>query len=92
MDEQRVKLTVDPDWIKAQRELGWPDMHPEDYCHQCGAANPLWFAGGSQWIRATETWAENTGRDLICCPKCFLDMYETAVGRKMIMQVTIIDL
>ena len=24
------------DEINAQRDAGWPDFHPEDYCHRCG--------------------------------------------------------
>ncbi len=27
------------DEINAQRDAGWPDFHPEDYCHRCGRPN-----------------------------------------------------
>jgi hypothetical protein len=30
----------DPAEIAAQRNLGWPDFHPEDYCHRCGFPEP----------------------------------------------------
>lgn len=43
---------VSPEYIKAQREAGWPDMHPEDYCHRCGNRNPLWYADRDDWLTA----------------------------------------
>jgi hypothetical protein len=56
--------TVDPAEIERQRSLGWPDFHPEDYCHRCGASNPLW---------SSPHWHEVMPTDgSILCPNCFL--------------------
>ena len=72
-----LRKVVDPEWIKQQRELGWPDMHPEDFCHRCGAKNPTWYVDTrEQWLDATKEWSESTGREGICCPTCILEMYE----------------
>lgn len=71
---------VDPEWIKEQRTLKWPDMHPEDFCHKCGCPNPDWSAPMAEWLFATEKWRAETGREGICCPKCFQDMYSEAMG------------
>lgn len=57
--------SVDPNDIHAQRAAGWPDFHPEDYCHRCGRRNPLWFS---------PEWVELTGGDSgILCPPCFAE-------------------
>jgi len=81
-------LTVDPAWIAHQRELGWPDLyvHPEDFCHLCGVRNPTWFVSRKDWFIATTKWAEETGREGICCPTCFQKMYEEATGTKTILK------
>lgn len=80
---------VDPEWIKEQRNLGWPDMHPEDFCHKCGAPNPNWSAPMAEWLIATEKWRTETGKEGICCPKCFQDMYSEAVGTKTHIVVSV---
>jgi len=72
---------VTAEWIKSQRDAGWPDMHPEDYCHLCGARNPSWCVDREDWVTATEAWAAQTGREGICCPGCFATMHETATGK-----------
>jgi len=73
--------TVTPAFIEEQRTLGWPDIHPEDYCHKCGQRNMLWCAATRDvWLTATERWAGETGREGICCPQCFADMYRAATG------------
>lgn len=78
---------VDPDWIKKQREQGWPDMHPEDYCHRCGNVNPSWFTTRGDWLAATSKWAAETGREGICCPQCFEEMFNEATGSKISLQI-----
>jgi len=73
---------VDPAWIEQQRIMGWPDMHPEDFCHRCGDRNPsCWYADRETWLIATSAWAEETGREGICCPTCLVEMYERATGK-----------
>lgn len=86
---------VTPQYIKLQRTLDWLDIHPEDFCHKCGAINPLWYTTREQWIFATQSWAELTGREGICCPTCFFEMFNESVegsGKKWIMKITIEEL
>jgi len=78
---------VDPDHITEQRERGWPDMHPEDYCHRCGNRNPLWVADRDDWLTATSAWAAETGREGICCPTCFTEMHTNATGRAVVWRL-----
>lgn len=70
------------EYINEQRELGWMDIHPEDFCHRCGMRNCCWSASKEEWDIATKKWAEETGREGICCPQCFMEMYEEATGKK----------
>ena len=76
-----------PSDIATQRSLGWPDIHPEDYCHKCGARNPLWFVDRETWLTATAEWAKETGREGICCPACFAEMHAKATGVEMIWEL-----
>ena len=57
------------DEINAQRDAGWPDFHPEDYCHRCGRPNGNWFIdlGEPEWYAVT-------GGIGIVCPSCFMAM------------------
>ncbi|MCU1418689.1 MAG: hypothetical protein JWP32_2863 [Schumannella sp.] len=71
---------VDPEWIKEQREQGWPDVHPETFCHRCGERNMPWCANREDWVTATTAWAAETGREGICCPRCFADMFREQTG------------
>lgn len=76
---------VSPEWIAEQRRLGWPDMHPEDFCHRCGARNPSWATGPwSRWREGTAAWAAETGREGICCPTCFAVMHEESTGKRVL--------
>lgn len=81
MTSNTGKDVVDPEWIKAQRAAGWPDIHPEDYCHRCGSRNPNWWTDAPTWATATAAWAAETGREGICCPDCLILMHEAATGR-----------
>lgn len=74
---------VEPAFIRTQRALGWPDIHPEDYCHKCGEENFTWVTDRETWLVATKAWAEQTGREGICCPRCFAEMYEAATGKRV---------
>lgn len=75
---------IDPALILAQRAAGWPDFHPEDYCHRCGVRNPRWFTDRETWLDATSAWAAQTGREGICCPLCLAEMHAEANGREII--------
>lgn len=79
---------VDPEWIKRQREQGWPDMHPEDYCHRCGLPNQCWAVESREdWLAATSAWASETGREGICCFQCFTVMYREEAGKDPIWAI-----
>ncbi len=60
--------------IAKQRLLGWPDFHPEDFCHLCGNKNPVWFASNELWNSVISS---PTG---ILCPLCFTKLYEEKTG------------
>jgi hypothetical protein len=79
--------SVSPAEIARQRELGWPDFYPEDYCHICGGDNPPWVTDRETWLIATKEWASRTGREGICCPSCFARMYFKATGVGVIWNV-----
>ena len=50
--------------IEEQRRLGWPDFHPEDFCHKCGRPNiRAWFS--PEWEALV---GSHSG---ILCPVCF---------------------
>jgi len=56
--------SVSPDAIVEQRAKGWPDFHPEAFCHQCGRPNiHSWFS--PEWVAL----AGSHGG--ILCPVCF---------------------
>lgn len=83
------RTRVDPAWILEQRTLGWPDIHPEHYCHRCGARNPNWYVDSRDvWLMATGAWAAETGREGICCPNCFMEMHEAATGKRVLWRLT----
>ena len=72
--------------IDHQRSLGWPDFHPEDYCHRCGNRNvECWFAPQDTWTEALpligRQWAH------IICPQCFTKLHEKATGRQEIWEI-----
>lgn len=80
------------DEIDNQRTQGWPDFHPEDYCHKCGAHNaPMWCATRDAWMTATAEWSEETGREGICCVACFARMHEEATGKRNVWMVVTVD-
>ena len=64
--------SVLPSTIVEQRRLGWPDFHPEDFCHVCGHRNPVWFAPAVDWVAAVD------GHAGIFCPSCFARIYAGA--------------
>lgn len=72
--EERDRLAkdrVNPADIPAQRAAGWPDFHPEDYCHRCGRRNPCWFS--PEWVELTG------GNGGILCPPCFTEYDSDAI-------------
>jgi len=74
-------LSVNPESIKEQRAKGWPDWHPEDYCHHCGQRNiKPWYADSALWNQAAEVHE-------ILCPQCFVEAYEAATGESPIWRL-----
>jgi hypothetical protein len=58
-----------------QRASGWPDFHPEDYCHRCGNPNPSWWVAGPVWNLVIRTDREPGDRwNEIICPSCFAEL------------------
>lgn len=64
-------VTVDE--VARQRSLGWPDWHPEDFCHRCGRRNPIW---------TTPDWQQAFPSDAgIVCPSCFAHLADPERSR-----------
>jgi len=67
-----MSTQVNPEEIVEQRKLGWPDFHPEDYCHQCGRQNVhSWHS--PEWVQLTGSHAG------ILCPVCFCALDPNAI-------------
>ena len=69
---------VSLDYINEQRAAGWPDMHPEDYCHRCGDKNISWWIDPAVWnpiMRPNGPDAPWLWNEIIC-PQCFTEMFE----------------
>lgn len=80
-------VIVSLDEIDRQRSLGWPDFHPEDYCHRCGCRNvECWFTPQDSWAEATligRQWNH------IICPACFTKLHEMSTGHRQIWEIRI---
>lgn len=70
-----VRADVTPEQIVEQRAKGWPNFHPEDFCHRCGRSNIVWFTNSEFWNVAVPKVTE------ILCPQCFVTAHEDATGR-----------
>lgn len=66
-----------PEQIAQQRAAGWPDFHPEDFCHRCGRRNlTSWCVNSRLWNAAIRQPDEANIREgyptsEIICPQCF---------------------
>lgn len=68
-EKRGTKQRVTPAYLDAQRTLGWPDVHPEDYCHRCGNRNTSWWVDSDVWNAVMESaFSPHHG---IICPSCF---------------------
>lgn len=66
--------------IARQRERGWPDFHPEDYCHRCGGRNVAsWFVDSDRFNAAMGAPEDHQWNGIIC-PGCFVELHEQATG------------
>jgi hypothetical protein len=61
---------VDPAEIARQRRLGWPEIHPEDFCHRCGNRNLSWYVDSDLWNRVMRG-PDGDDRHNVVCPPCF---------------------
>jgi hypothetical protein len=71
--------SVDAADIAAQRDSGWPDFHPEDFCHRCGNPNVSWFVDNTAWnhvMREGNPVGWGQWQEIICIP-CFMELAET---------------
>lgn len=69
---ERVSL----DELDAQRAKGWPDFHPEDYCHRCGNASESWATPAEVWdpvMRGGDHNGWGRWQEIICIP-CFVEL------------------
>ena len=65
--------------MAAQRAAGWPDWHPEDYCHRCGGRNASWWVDSDRFNAAMGKPAEHRWNGIVC-PGCFVELHEAATG------------
>lgn len=59
--------------IASQRARGWPDFHPEDYCHRCGRPNPIWSS--PEWPELVGGHGGNDRHPGVLCPTCYMLTY-----------------
>jgi hypothetical protein len=77
-DNARLSVTLAE--IDEQRANGWPDFHPEDYCHRCGGRNvSSWFVDSDRFNAALGP-SGNHPFNGIVCPGCFVELHEAATG------------
>ena len=75
-------LSVSAEDITTQRAAGWPDFHPEDFCHRCGHKNVSWYIDGSTWadvMRSGDPLSWGRWQEIICIP-CFIELAEERAG------------
>jgi hypothetical protein len=66
--------------IDEQRKRGWPDFHPEDYCHKCGNRNvPSWYVDSDRFNMAYGPSQDHPYNGIVC-PTCFVLDHEKATG------------
>lgn len=73
---------IDPTIIPKQRAAGWPDFHPERYCHRCGNRNPVWTADADLWAIVSRAYLGHESHAGIVCPMCADELYTIATGKK----------
>ncbi len=74
-----------PSEIVRQREAGWPDFHPEDFCHRCGRRNICWHVDSDLWNAVVDN------RPDILCPTCFVADYERKTGERPAWRLSIAE-
>lgn len=74
-----MRPSVEVEEIAEQRRLGWPDFHPEDYCHRCGGRNRSWFVASDRFNAAFGPPSEHPYQGIVCTG-CFVEAHEAATG------------
>lgn len=72
--------------IDDQRARGWPDFHPEDYCHRCGGRNAPWHVDSDRFNAAMGLPSEHRWQGIICTG-CFVELHESATGMRCSWQL-----
>lgn len=76
--DRRRPLSVTLTDIVDQRATGWPDWHPEDYCHRCGHENVSWWTARETWdpvMRDGDPAGWGPWEEIVCIP-CFIELAE----------------
>ena len=61
--------------IAAQRDKGWTEFHPEEYCHRCGGPNISWWIAPEAWNPVMRPNADGAWKwNEIIYPICFVDL------------------
>lgn len=77
------RLSITSEEMAEQRRAGWPDMHPEDFCHRCFGRNLSWWCDPDVWNAVMRPegpdspWRWNE----IICPACFAELFIAKFGR-----------
>ena len=75
-----IPLSVSLEEINRQRELGWVNFHPGDFCHRCGGRSvSSWFVDSDLFNVAMEPFLEHKYNGIIC-PGCFVALHEEVTG------------
>ena len=78
---------VPPAAIEDQKARGWPDFHPEDFCHRCGHRNISWYTASPLWNEAWAVAEAEGGYQSVLCPRCFVELWEQATGLRVTWEV-----
>ena len=75
-----MRLSVTIAEMDEQRRLGWPDFHPEEFCHRCGGKNVRsWWVDSDRFNAALGHPNEHPYNGIVC-PGCFVELHEMATG------------
>jgi hypothetical protein len=68
------KVRITQAELDSQRRKGWPDFHPEDFCHRCGGPNISWSVDSEAWNSVMRPVCETGRWSEIICPICFVEL------------------
>lgn len=73
--------------INEQRERGWPDFHPEDFCHRCGQRNVhAWHIESEVWNAVMRGPVDSEWQGIVC-PQCFTELHAATTGATSIWRL-----